>query len=325
MVALRTVKDTLVLPLIFFRNLSVLFFLFLAGYIAVSWGTAVSPEKTALLSFLPAFLHSGIHAVFPFSVVLALLFSLTRFRRHPGLAPLSIMILLLTAAAVFIFEPFVLSEYGTGLSSKVNEVFPVDESHIGNYGGSGVYVERQNGQVLTNILRIVKGHEPVLDFVPSSSAGGNVLSPESGWDLLAENDLPPFAAVFSPPSYIAQVFDEIEVMNRVFSELYDTSLSMFALTSLSVLFCLFMGALFLSRSRWPLFNAVAILIFLRVFLYVFPILWGKGILQIAGLFVKEKYLPFVPSGLLLAAGILFLLSALLSMLSGKNRNGGMYG
>ncbi len=106
-------------------------------------------------------------------------------------------------------------------------------------------------------------------------------------------------------------------MNRIGEELGMITRSLFGLREDS--FLLFLGAMalhilfiisgwaFIRTSSWPLFNAILGLLLMRVFFLLHRVSSGDAVEAVLSAVSMEKYLPLLPSIILLTASFLFLL------------------
>jgi hypothetical protein len=131
--------------------------------------------------------------------------------------------------------------------------------------------------------------------------------PEGGRDAipLGEDASGPVSSLETPVS-VRRIGEEIGMITRSLTGLRENSFLLFiGAMALHILFII-SGWSFIRTSSWPLFNALLGLLLMRVFFLLHRLSIGDAVEAMLFAVSMEKYLPLLPSIILLTASFLFL-------------------
>lgn len=289
------------------------------GYAAVRWGLEVFPERVPALQVISTYAVAAVPEVLPAAVLAGLVLTLLRYLARPGIKVLSILLLFAASAGALgasgFWIPSLIRAPGRIAEAEVR----MDEGYITAGGAGALYAGRQDGASLEQVLVMDAGAVPALRFYPSET----VVHDEFGTQMLASDRqhaaLPAGSAetIFTPPAFLISLYRDIGSLKRVLQHLAGTSLPQMLAAAAAAAYVIIAGCLALSVSRWPLYSAIFIVLYLRGFLALYPLLHGPEFTQIASMFVPERYLGWAAPALMAAAGTVFLFAAWLFSSGGR--------
>jgi hypothetical protein len=313
------VTDSLVLLPIFAGNTLIVFSISVWGYATVRWGLEVFPERVPILEAVSTYAVASIPEVLPAAILAGLVLTLLRYLARPGIKILSLFLLLTASAGALCLSAFWVPPLIRTPERIPEAEVRVDEGYITPGKSSALYAARQEGASLERVLVMNADTVPALSFQSAET----VVRDESGTLVLASgrphSTLPVGSAetVFTPPAFLHSLYRDTASLTRILQDVAGSPLPQKLAAAAAAAYVLIAGCLAFSISRWPLYNAVFIVLYLRGFLALYPLLHGPEFIQVASMFVPERYLGWAPSALMAAAGTVFLFAAWLFSSGGR--------
>ena len=305
-------KHTLLVPIRFLLVTIVVLLVVTLLAAAADQGRGAGEQESGVeTSFLESLLFE-LPVTFPASVLAAVLLELFLILRKPGVPALSLLLLLITAAALqfggtFLFQ----GEKGRAESRDLG--LYRDDLLLENRSYTFAFRERE-GSALIGVFLSRPDAEPRVSVHPEGFLdlqGERLLLPTAGVELPLRDEFSPYAVMFEPPSEATRFVEDVRYFSQdLRTRLQEGVLQYAPAVAASTL--LFVSFWTLARATsWKLFNVLLVLLAGRLFFLLYRLLNSAFVREISVELLPAPVAGFLPSLVLVALALFLLLIALL--------------
>lgn len=308
-------NGVLKLPLYYLLLFLVVFLLLAAFSLLLTWGSIYNPDMAARGYLVPATIILSANGVFSLSVLLAVALLLFRLVRLQGNRILSLMAIGLTAFAVYLGGLFILDGLTGALSDEARDLsYAVPDEQFLSFPESEVYVGEADGITLAPVVFHRRTEVPGFSRYATAvrdEERNELIVPAAGVSYPIKAAKQAFVTLFEAPTFLRRAFDDVGVLTERLSETYAPGSVMFVLTPVSLVMVMVGSWLFVRLTRWPLFNALCVLAFLRGVFFLYALFEGRFFRELAGAVIESRALGFVAPGFFIALALVLYSVALL--------------
>jgi hypothetical protein len=313
MIRFELVKELVRLPL-YFILFSIITFAVLGSVLFLSAGEVTTASDTSLsvLEFFLLLITQG-NEILPVSIILSGIIVLFRLLRYRGRIIFPLSAVFVTAFILLWFGSYGLNYLGQFPESAVQKRDIYTETVFTPVESGMVRFETRQGERISPVIWVQNAPVSELFFFTEGRITSDVIQADDGsgdtvvifGDQYNRNpELPPLLSVF---------FKEIRSLNTVFTGsivLFDLQFLLgCAAISLFIVSCW----TFVHITRWPLFNAVIVLVVFRGVFFLFTLVSDTFLREMTRNIVDATMLDFVPLGAIILGSFVFTLVNLVIM------------
>ena len=305
-------KHTLLVPIRFLLVAIVVLLLVTLLAAAVDQGRGAGGQEAGVeTSFIRSILYE-LPVVVPVSLLASVLIELFLILRKPGIPPLSLLLLFITAGALqygatYFFEPGQPEEVTRSLALFPRDVLMENPEYT--FG----FHDRQGSRV-TGLFLNRPGEEPTLSVHAEGYLdleGERLLLPEEGIELPLTSRFSPYSVMFSPPGEVLGFVEDVRYFSADLRRRLEAGILSYA-PAVVASTLLFVSFWTLARATsWKLFNVLLVVLGARLFFLAYRALNSALLREMAGEMLPQLIVGYLPSMVLGALSLFLLLLALL--------------
>lgn len=308
-------NGTLKLPLYYILLfLAVFSVLTLFGLILI-WGTAFDPQSAPPAYLVSAsFIVSG-RNVLSAAVLLSIVLLLFRLVALGGNRILALFLIGASAFAVYVGGLFLVNRLSESLRQDARtHVYTVPERQFLSFPSADVYVGTANHLELSPV--VVYRSDGVPGFSRYGSAvrdpeANQLLIPEAGEAFAIPEARQAYVSLFDPPPFLRSLFRDVSILTERLTALWADRSVLFYLTPLSLVMLAVGSWCFVRLTRWPLFNGILVLLFIRGIVHLNALFAGEFFRELMSAVAEPEILSYVAPGFFILVAVVLYAVALL--------------
>lgn len=303
------------LPVYFLLLFLVVFALLTLFSLLYTWGRMFDPEISPPAYLVPATMILSARSVLIVAVLLSVTFLLFRLVGLKGNRIISLVVIGVTALAVQIVGVVVFRELSNALREGATvQSYAVPERQFLSFPEADVYVGESTGIELSPAVvhrsREIPGFSMYAVAV-RDPVENELIVPGAAESFPIRDAQEAYVSLFEPTGFLQSAFDDVGVLNDRLTESYAPGSPIFVVTSVALMLVAVSSWCFVRLTRWPLFNGIVALAFLRGIVYLYALLEGDFFRDLAGAVIDASTLSYVAPGFLSAVAVVLFCIALL--------------
>lgn len=309
-------NGTLKLPLYYLLLfLAVFSVLTLFGLIR-TWGTIFDPQAAPPAYLVTAtFIVSG-RSVLSASVILSVVLLLFRLVGLGGNRIVSLLLIGASAFGIYLGGLFLVNRLTDSLREDARAaVYTVPESQFLSFPTADIYLGTAQYLEISPVVVYSSGGDPGFERYETAvrdPESNELLIPEAGEAYSIPEAQQAFVSLFAAPPFLRSLFRDVSILTERLSTLWADRSLLFYITPLSLVMVAVGAWCFVRLTRWPLFNGILVLVFIRGVVYLNALFAGEFFRELMSAVVAPEILAyFAPVFFILVATILYAIALLM--------------
>ncbi|HUX21181.1 MAG TPA: hypothetical protein VMW69_08060 [Spirochaetia bacterium] len=302
-------KDSLILPVVFLGLLLACAILFTLGSLMYLWDTQFVPASSPSLAWAVASAPTALRGVFIPATLTALFVTIMRIARRPGIALLSIVLVLVVSAACLFYGLSFMdrllhatgTETGRSYNPLVANTFNVTKS-------ATLFPEEVRDDSLGPTLLVVPAKNPSFTVEARGKfdpTGWSAVFSKQTVPIVPRN--PTLTAELAPRGFLAALFGDMTSLGAYLQRARASSMIAFAIALGGVVLFSVSCVAFAWLTRWPVLNIILLALCFRALFWLSSLFATQVATDTFALVVPKQFMPVAPSIGLGALAVLIML------------------
>jgi hypothetical protein len=295
--------------------LAVFLVLTLFGLIRI-WGTTFDPQSVPPAYLVSAsFIISG-RNVLSAAVLLSIVLLLFRLVGLGGNRILSLFLIGASAFAVYIGGLFLANRLAESLRPDARTAaYALPERQFLSFPTADIYVGSASHLELSPVVVYQPDGSPGFSRYASAvrdPSANELLVPEAGEAFSISEARQAYVSLFDPPPFLKSLFGDVSTLTERLTAQWADRSALFYLTPLSLVMLAVASWCFVRLTRWPLFNGILVLLFIRGVVHLYALFAGEFFRELMAAVVEPEILAyFAPGFFILVAMVLYAIALLM--------------
>ena len=309
-------KRALRLPLHFLLLFLAVFIVLTVFSVFLRLGATFDPTIDTPASRFSVLLILSGRDVLPAAILSSVVLLLFRLVSTGGNRVLSLFLIGLSGFVVFVGGLLVADGLvGAMQPDALSPSYSVPEQQFLSFPEADVYVGEADFLRLSPVIVYRDADGP--GFARFGSAvrdpdANQLLIPEAGLAFSISDARQAYVSLFEPPAFLAGLFRDVSLLTERLTITHQPGSPLFYLTPLSLVMVAVSSWCFVRLTRWPLFNGMLVLVFIRGMMFVYSLFEGEFIGGLLEGVLDPRVLSYLaPAFLTLIAVVLFSIAMLM--------------